>query len=137
MLVIRDLKLNDAISHPELRFVLQQRFTMLSEDGPDVCAYFILLEVGDSLAALNQQLGFSILHNRFDGKHCDDPDFIPSWEILEEHASFYEMVFVLSDDGYGVEVFIPKAEGIDPALLALCRRYAVPPACGSTGHTAP
>ena len=36
------------------------------------------------------------------------------------------MVFIISDDGYGIEVWIPKTEGIDPDLLAMCKAFAVP-----------
>jgi hypothetical protein len=34
------------------------------------------------------------------------------------------MVFILSDDGFGVEIFVDM-DGIDPDLLAMCQRYAV------------
>lgn len=33
---------------------------------------------------------------------------------------------MLSDDGYGIDLLIPKAEGINPELLAMCAEYAVP-----------
>ncbi len=111
-----------------MRSLIDQRIAMLSEDepyDPAVNGYFIVIEAGDSLDALDAQLGFSILSNRFDGTLYGHPDFSPCFELLEEHASCYEMVFVLSDDGYGVEVFIPK-EGAPAALLALCQRYAIP-----------
>ena len=31
---------------------------------------------------------------------------------------------VLDDTGIGVEIFVPKEEGIDPDLIAMCRMYA-------------
>jgi hypothetical protein len=71
-------------------------------------------------------MGFPILANRFTGIEFGQPGFIPSFEILVEHAHCYEMVFIISDDGYGIEVFIPKDLGIHPDLLAMCLQYAMP-----------
>ena len=36
------------------------------------------------------------------------------------------MMFLFSDDGAGINFFIPKSLGIDAELLALCARYSVP-----------
>ena len=36
------------------------------------------------------------------------------------------MVFILNDDGFGIEIFIPKTKGIDADLLAMCAMYAEP-----------
>jgi hypothetical protein len=52
------------------------------------------------------------------------PDFTPSCETPEEHPGCYEMVFILNDDGFGIEIFIPKTGGIDADLLAMCAEYA-------------
>lgn len=128
MLVLRDPAAVDAITDPELRILLRQRFIALSQDGPydsDVCGYFIVVKDGDMLEVLDKQLGFPVLTNRFNGKRYGEEGFAGCWEILEEHASCYEFVFVLSDDGYGVLVFVPKSGAVDPELLAMCRQYAV------------
>ena len=47
----------------------------------------------------------------------------PLWEVIEEHANCYELVFVLSSSGYGTLVFAPKAE-CAPDILALCQEHA-------------
>jgi hypothetical protein len=36
------------------------------------------------------------------------------------------MLFILNDEGFAINIFIPKHSGIDPQLLALCTEYAVP-----------
>jgi hypothetical protein len=36
------------------------------------------------------------------------------------------MVFVPGDGDFGIVIFIPKLEDIDPDLLAVCAEYAVP-----------
>ena len=128
MRVLRDLESANCILDPELQSLIEQRIVMLSEDepyDPDVHGYFIVIEDGDTLEAIDVQLGFPILSNRVNGARFPDPAFTPSFEILEELTGCYDMVFVFSDDGYGVEVFIPKSVLVDSDLLDLCRRYAI------------
>jgi hypothetical protein len=131
MQVLRDPAAAAAISNSEVRTLVERRLAMLSEEepyDPQVHGYFMLVEEGDTLDVMDKQLGFPILSNRFDGKRFGEPGFTPSHELVEEHTSCYEIVFVLSDDGYGVEIFIPKSVVVDAELLALCRRYALPAA---------
>jgi hypothetical protein len=124
MLVITDPSSLSKVSEPDVRRLIEQR---MDEYGSDAgLATFIVVEPGDPLDAVNAQLGFSILGNRFDGRRYGDPDFAPSFEVLEEHPGCYEMVFVLADYGDGVIVLVPKGDGADPRLLALCADYAVP-----------
>ena len=116
------------IADPELRQLIDATIAALSEDepyDPDVLGYFLVVEAGDSLAQIETQLGFPILCNRYTGIRFDQPGFTQSFEVLDEHAGYYEMVFVLGQDGYGIEVFIPK--GIDlQDLLAMCVQFAMP-----------
>ena len=84
------------------------------------------MEQGDSLATINAQIGFDILCNRWTGIRFDQPGYTQSFECLDEFANWYEMLFIISDSGYGIEVFIPKAEGIPDLLLVMCKRFAVP-----------
>ena len=37
-----------------------------------------------------------------------DPEFSPVFEAIEEHAGRYEIVAILTDDGFGVAIFVPK-----------------------------
>ena len=73
----------------------------------------IIMQTGDSLSSIEEEIGFSILTNLFDDISYPDPDFVPSCEALEDHGGFYEMLFILSDGEEAVEIFIPKT-GIDP-----------------------
>ena len=127
MIVVRDLQSAQQISHPQIRELVQQRITDLV--GGDIGAwefgFFLIVEPGDTLDALTEQLGFDILCNRFDGIRYDQPGFTPSFELIEEFPFCYDIVFVLSDDGYGVEIFIEKVAGIDPDLLGMCQRHAL------------
>jgi hypothetical protein len=38
----------------------------------------------------------------------------------------YKLAGILSDGGFGIDIFIPKTAGIDAELLAMCAMYAVP-----------
>ena len=127
MIVVRDQHSAHQISNPQVRELVQQRLNILLEEDIDAWefGYFLIVETGDTLDTLTEQLGFSILTNRITGIRYDHPDFTPSFEFIEEFPAYYDMVFVLSDDGYGVEVFIPKEDGIDPDLIAMCQQYAV------------
>ena len=67
-----------------------------------------------------------ILTDLFGEAHFGDPEFSPAAEVIEEHRSCYELVFIFTDDGYGIEIFVPKVHGVDPELLAMCAQFAVP-----------
>ena len=67
-----------------------------------------------------------ILRNLCGDARYGESGFSPVFEVLEEHAGFYELVFVPGDGDFGIVIFIPKQQGIDPELLAMCAEYAVP-----------
>lgn len=87
-------------------------------------AVFIIVEPGDSLAAVEAELRMPLAVNIVDGARWPDPDFTPSWEWCEDHGGLYELTFILDDSGYGHVLFVSDREGIDPALLTLCRTFA-------------
>lgn len=126
MLIIRDLESVAQITDPGICQIVQKRIHDLGDYDPDELGYFLVIEAGDTIDAINTQLGFPILCNRSTGIHYGAAGFTPSFEFMEEYASCYDTVFVLSDDGYGIEVFIPKVAGIEPELLAMCARFATP-----------
>lgn len=127
MIIVRDSQSIRQIGNPEIRELVQQRINDLGGDAFDSVAlgYFLAVESGDTLEALSAQIGFPIQCNRFTGVRYDQSGFTPSFEFVEEFPACFDVVFILSDDGYGVELFIPKAEGIHPNLLAMCQTYAV------------
>ena len=127
MQVIRDSASTAQIANPEIRRLVQQRIYDLGKEPFDLAAlgYFLVIEPGDSLDTINAQLGFPILANRWTGIRLGEPGFTPSFEFVESIGGCFDMVFILDDSGYGIEVFIPS-EGADPDLLAMCQRYAMP-----------
>lgn len=129
MLILREAPAAERLADPAIRNIVQARFSAMDAENPDLdeWGYFIVIEDGDVDADVEKQLGFSVFANRFNGKVFGDAGFTPSFEILEDHESCVELVFVLSDDGYGVEVLIPHAVSFDSRLRSLCERYAIRP----------
>ena len=127
MIIVKTIATIQQIIDIEISELVTQRMEDLGGDAFDANAlgYFLVVESGDAIEAINAQLGFDILCNRFTGIRYDQPGFTPSFEFVEEFPACYDVVFVLSDDGYGVEVFVQKANGVPPDLLAMCHRYAV------------
>ncbi len=130
MLVLRDPGLASHIANPDIRALVEQRFRQVCAGEPydyDRHGYMIVVEPGDTVDALEQEINLPILHSLFEGIHFGDPDHTPSFEILEEHHGlFYEMLFITSDAGFSITVWIPKAQGIPADLLALCAQFATP-----------
>ena len=110
MQIIHDLAEASLIGDPELRQHIGRVFASVS-DCPEILGFILIVEAGDSIATLDTQLGFPILST--------------PREIVEEHAGYFEMVFVISDDGSGMEVFVPKEIDM-PELLAVCIKHALP-----------
>jgi hypothetical protein len=116
------------ISDPDIRDLVVQRFAEVcngEQYDPDVHGEMVVVEPGDTLQSLEGESGVPIASNPFDGVRFPDPDFAPVCEYLEEHSRCFEMTFLFSDDGAGVNFLVPK-QGMDPEILAYCARFAVP-----------
>lgn len=131
MRVLRDPAMAVSIEDAALRALVAQRFIEIAQDepyDPDTYGYFVVAEPGDSVEALEKETGCPILGSLFSEARFGEPDFSPSFEFLEEHQcpACYEMVFILSDGGFGIDLFVPKVPGMDRQLLHFCQTYAVP-----------
>ncbi len=128
MQVIRDSADTNQIIHSGIRRLVEQRIDDLGQEQFDLAAlgYFVIVQPDDSIDTIDTQLGFSILANRFSGIRFGQPYFVPSFEFVEEFSGCFEMVFIISDSGFGIEVFVPKVAGVDSDLLMMCQRYATP-----------
>ena len=110
---------------PHLKQLLTLRRDQLAEfDDLTEIARFIIVQPGDSLDALEKELGFSVFRNPVDGRLFGDPEFDPGWEWIADHGHCFEMVFIYCDSGFGHVVIIPKEQGLAPELLRLCQAYA-------------
>ncbi len=100
----------DAVN-PELRQLIADTFARVA-DCPEILGFVLVVEPGDTIANIDAQLGYSILAGR--------------QEFVLEHAGYFELVYVLGQDGWGIEVFVAKSIDL-PELLAMCIEHALPP----------
>ncbi len=91
---------------------------------PDIHVSMYIIEPGDDVVAIEDETGCCLLSDVFGECRYPDPDFVPSCEVLEDHGTFYVMLYVFDDDG--IEIIIPKRGG-DPVLLSMCETFAVWP----------
>lgn len=85
------------IADAAIRQMIQQRIDAIASAEPfdaNLHGYFVVPEDGDTLQAINRQVGFDLLAKPY--------------EILEEYPSAYDLLYIICDDGYGIELFIPK-----------------------------
>ena len=121
MLILKSPSSIGSITDPDILKLVKLRHDQL---GDEMFDSVIIVEVEDTISDIEKEIGFSILTNLFDDIRYPDPDFVPCFEVLEDHGGCYEMVFILSDCDEAVEIFIPK-HGVDPLLLSMCSQFAV------------
>ena len=133
MIVLREGVATSQITDPYIHELVSLRWSQILAGEPsdyDRHGYMVVVEPGDTVEALEQEIGLPILHGLFDDAPFGDDDFTPCFDILEEHTDgkrrIYEMVFISNDDGFATTVFVPDSEGIPADLLAMCRSFATP-----------
>jgi len=129
VLVLRSPDEAARIADPEIRNLVKLRFAQVCSGetyDPDRHGYVLVVELGDTVQTIERQSGIAVLTDSFGDTHFGDPEFTPGAEVIEKHRSCYELVFIFTDDGYGIEIVVPKIDGIDPELRAMCRQFAVP-----------
>ena len=114
---------------PDLKGILSNRLDLLAEfsewDLADL-AHFIIVEPGDSIDAIAHELGVNPLVNIVDNAHYPQPSFEPSFEFCIARIGYFDLTFALCDSGLAIVLLVPDQDGIEPALLELCRAYATP-----------
>lgn len=139
MIVLRDPQATSQITDPYIHDLVALRFAQVMTGEPydyDRHGYMVVVEPGDTVEQLEQEIGLPILHGLFDDVPFGHDDFTPCFDILEEHRNesstggialrIYEMVFISNDDGFATTVIVPAGEGIPGDLLAMCRSFATP-----------
>jgi hypothetical protein len=118
-----------SIDSPPLQAIALSRLEALAAEEMlegDTPSCVIVVEAGDLLPGLNRELGFDVLNARYTECRFDEDGYAPTFEVIEEHSTVFELVFVFSDYGDGAIVLVPKLEGVNPDLLAMCSIHAVP-----------
>lgn len=118
------------LTDPGLRTLIERRIAQVEETEPwdsDQLGPIVVVEPGDTVEALEAELGIPILRGLFDDVPFGDDGFAPSFEFVESHGErCFELVFIVSDGGFGYDLFVLNQPGVDAKLLALCAAYAVP-----------
>ena len=109
--------------HLDLRLkrLLFERRDQLGGDIEGI-ARFILVQPGDSLKALQQELGFNIFKDA-DGLTFPDPAFSGRWDWLADHGHCFEMCIEGTDDFTHV-LLIQNTPMQNRLLRALCLTYS-------------
>ncbi len=111
---------------PALRRLLTLRRDQLAEDGLDLdeIVHIIIVRPGDTLAEVEAEAGVAIATNLVDGSRLGDPEFEPLFETVTRKDGYLEAIMILSDDGFGLVLFVPDTIDVDPAISLLLRRHA-------------
>lgn len=110
----------DSPLDPELKQLLAAHQERLSEyEGYDLSelAEFVIVEPGDTLQDLSGIAELDL------GEGGVEPTFSLGPEAVEQHEAWTEIVFIYSDDGFGLVLFIPTTSDIDPLILELAKRH--------------
>ena len=118
MIKIRSTEAITGITSQEIQQLIRERIAEITQGQPydaDIYGEFVIVEAGNTLPDIEAYLGREVIGN---------------FEWLVEWPCCFEAVFVLSDDGYGIVLLVPKTggntAGMDADLLAMCRKYAIP-----------
>lgn len=98
---------------PEVAPLLSKRIEELSDyvaDDLSSLVNILVVQPRDTLAEVDAALGFAVEKRGVDA--------------IESHPAWYELTYVLSDDGFGLVLYVPKSPDIDRRLLALCASQA-------------
>lgn len=71
----------------------------------------VVVEPTDCIDDIERRLGFPLFTD-------------PAFEWVEHCDGWFEAVVILSDDGFGIAIFTPDAEVVDPTILAILRDRA-------------
>ncbi|MFT3962231.1 hypothetical protein [Propionivibrio sp.] len=130
MLILNDPETVARLTNAQVRQLIEQRIEEISASCPwdaDELGPFVVVEPGDTAADLETVMGFSILRGLYDDSRFGDAAFAPAFEFAESHDDqLFELVYIVGDGGYGYNLIVINAPGIDPTLLAFCRTYAIP-----------
>lgn len=73
-------------------------------------AMFAIVMPGDTLDSIEDDLGRALIDRT--------GNFIDPAEIIQRHTDWFEVAFILSDDGFGLVLFVPIDSATDARLMA-------------------
>lgn len=127
MQVVKHYKDVAGVRDPVMRNFLAKRITAMAPDWVpytwDMFGQFLVLEAGDDPRIVETANCTRLVSAAPLGpERLGDEDFVPLWDWVDDHGSFFEVGLVVGDAGDFQAVLIPKSLGTSPALLQLCER---------------
>uniref|UniRef100_UPI00403630BC hypothetical protein n=2 Tax=Hydrogenophaga sp. TaxID=1904254 RepID=UPI00403630BC len=98
-----------SVTDPTLAPLIARLINDLSDYDCDLSQMvrIVVIDPGDALMTIDAELGFQLLDRPLD--------------VIEAHPGWFELTYVLSDDGFGVVVYVPVRPGVDARLIEHCR----------------
>lgn len=116
---------DEALRRLLIRRMEDLSYLLADFDLADLLRIIVMAE-GDTATVVEEAIPHRLLTDWSD-RPSSDLGFVPPWEVCEVHPRWFELTFILADDGFGVVVYVPREGCTDTVLLSLCERYGVPP----------
>ncbi|HKX77710.1 MAG TPA: hypothetical protein VJM34_04240 [Novosphingobium sp.] len=98
----------------ELKCLLLAHAERLEEfGGIDGLAEFLIVEAGDALADVEAAYSTRLVV---------DGSFAFAAELVISHAQWFEVVWIISDDGFGLVLFVQDHPETDSDIISACRQ---------------
>ena len=113
--------LTDTTLDPELRALIGLRVWQVDTDRRRPLGevlQIVVVQAGDSSEVIHDAVGFPI---------CWDQADQPGWEWFNDHGSWFELAYVLTDD-FGMLVFVADHPDVNDTLRFNCLAVANRPA---------
>ena len=134
MQVIRQVSDVAHVADLVIRGFLAKRIShMVMDWAPDLWPDFgqlLVLESGDDPAIVEAAGCLRLVGSPFSAARLGEPGFVPVWDWVDDHGSFYEVATIITDAGGFFLIVIPKGIGTSPALLTLCEQLSSRQATG-------
>lgn len=126
MIILRTWAELEALpADPILRSLLNLRRDQLIEYGElSELGCIVVVQPGDTIKAIETAVSFPIATDVNDGASFPDPSFTPAWEWTMRHGIYWEITYVLSDDGSGFVLIVPDQPDTNAELRTLLRTFA-------------
>lgn len=101
----------DSPLDPELHELLGAYWASLEEFGEELFAEVLIVEAGDTLERVEQAYGSRLVANG---------QFTFTVELIAQHDHWFDVVWIISDDGFGLVLLVEIDPATDARLIAAC-----------------
>ncbi len=111
-----DRALKSSLDPKILALLTLRRDQLLSDTGGEYdigeLVQFVVVEPNDKMTEIEARIGFPLFSK-------------PAFDWVQGDGAWLEGIVILSDDGFGIVVFVPDNDGIDPKMLSVMRAQAI------------